>query len=292
MRRNVVPPELKRGPFTSRTAARVGVSKNVLRGKDWRRLFREVWISVDIETTRSMWLQAARLVLPVDAVLFGLSAVDAHGIDARATHDLVVYAAFADKAPRARPGLQVRRMAFAADEVTVLGNWLVTTATRTAFDCARLLPLVEAVVVVDAMVHGGLITLDGLEAVAAGHGGTRWVRRVKKVLSLAASGAESPMETRLRLVLELAGLPRPVLQHVIRSASGGFIARVDMAYVDAKLVVEYDGSWHWQQRRRDDRRRDTLRALGWTVLVFSAEDVYDHPEDVVAAVGSALKHAA
>jgi very-short-patch-repair endonuclease len=94
------------------------------------------------------------------------------------------------------------------------------------------------------------------------------------------------------LVLVLAGLAPPVTQHVIRTADGRFVARVDLAYVEANLVVEYDGAWHWQQRRRDDRRRDALRALGWTVLVFSAEDVYRHPADIVVAVESALRRAA
>jgi very-short-patch-repair endonuclease len=183
-------------------------------------------------------------------------------------------------------------MAFAPDEVIVLGNWLVTTAVRTAFDCARLLPLVEAVVVVDAMVHGGLITIDALLEFGRAHPGIRFVRQIPRVVELADAGSESPMESRTRLVLVLGGLPKPRTQVEVRAPDGQFVARLDMAYPEAKLAIEYDGAWHWQQRRQDDRRRDALRALGWTVLVFSADDIYRHPGAVVAAVQAALRNAA
>ena len=100
------------------------------------------------------------------------------------------------------------------------------------------------------------------------------------------------METRLRLVLVLGGLPRPRTQIEVYEPSGRFVGRVDMGYEALKVAVEYDGAWHWKQRRNDDRRRDALRALGWTVLVFSAEDVYQHKLDVVRAVRNALAEAA
>jgi very-short-patch-repair endonuclease len=96
------------------------------------------------------------------------------------------------------------------------------------------------------------------------------------------------METRTRLLLVAGGLPRPIAQHVVRDSDGRFVARLDLAYPDQRVAVEYDGAWHWQQRRADDRRRDRLRALGWVVLVVSAEDVFRQPEAVVASVKAVL----
>jgi very-short-patch-repair endonuclease len=59
-----------------------------------------------------------------------------------------------------------------------------------------------------------------------------------------------------------------------------------------KVAVEYDGALHWSRRRADDRRRDAIRALGWTVIVVSAEDYYRHPSGLVVQVRSALRAAA
>ena len=287
-----IPPRLCAGPFTTRTAADEGVSSHALRGSAWRQLFRGVWILATAPLDRATWLAAARLVLPVDAVLCGLSAADAHGVDVRQAEDVVIHAAFADGAPRQRRGMQLRQLKLEPHEVMRRDRWLVTSPLRTAFDCSRWLSLVEAVVLVDAMAHMGLITLDGLLAFASEHPGTRWVRRVATVVRYADARSESPMESRLRLLLVLAGLDGLEPQYVVRTASGSFVARVDLAYVAARVIVEYDGAWHWKQRRADDRRRDRLRGLGWTVIVVSAEDYYGDPGGVVQRVDQALRTAA
>ena len=287
-----IPAELAAGPFTTRTATAAGVSSHALRGPAWRQLLRGVWIQAGADVDRSTWLRAARLVLPVDAVLCGLSGVDAWGVDLRPTEDTVVHAAFADAAPRQRRGLHLRQLQLAADEVVSRDGWLVTTPMRTAFDCARWLPLVDAVVVVDAMAHAGLIDLDGLRAFAEEHRGVRWVRRVAVVVRLADCRSESPMESRLRLLLVRDGLTDVEPQYVLRDHNGQFVARADLAFIQARVAVEYDGAWHWKQRRADDRRRDAMRALGWTVLVVSAEDYYRDPDGVVARVRRALHSAA
>jgi hypothetical protein len=185
----------------------------------------------------------------------------------------------------------IRQVQLGPDEVVVRARWLVTTALRTAFDCARWLPLVEAVVVVDAMAHAQLIDLAELEPFARNHPRVRGLWQAVRVALLADSLAESPMETRLRLVLVFAGLPRAVSQYEVFDAVGVFVARLDLAYVAEKVAVEYDGADHWEQRRHDDRRRDRLRSLGWTVLVYSAEDVYRRRWQIAAQVEAALTRA-
>jgi very-short-patch-repair endonuclease len=99
------------------------------------------------------------------------------------------------------------------------------------------------------------------------------------------------METRQRLVIVLAGLRAPVSQLEVFAPDGRFVARLDLGYEEFLLAIEYDGALHWEQRREDDRRRDALRALGWTVLVFSAVDVYRRPAAIVAQVRAALLRA-
>jgi hypothetical protein len=291
MQPETIGPGAPRGPFTMRTAQAAGLTHHALRGLAWKRITRGVWIAASEPIDRGVWVEAARLVLPIDGVLCGLSAATVHGVDVRAADDLTVHVAFDGQISRQRPGMMLRQVALRAEEVEVCGRWLVTTPIRTAFDCGRWLPIVEAVVVVDAMAHAELIDLAELEAFAKDHSRVRGLWRVVEVARLADPLSESPMETRLRLILVFAGLPRPVSQLNVFDSAGRFVARLDLAYEEQKVAVEYDGTDHWAQRRHDDRRRDALRALGWTVLVFSAEDVYRRPTTVARQVEAALLRA-
>src|SRR5207248_5220280 len=106
--------------------------------------------------------------------------------------------------------------------------------------------------------------------------------------------SESPMETRLRLLLIRAGLPWPDVQYVVLDDDGRFVARVDLAYAHLRIAMEYDGDHHRDRDTfaRDVRRQNALVQLGWTVLRFTARDVYRSPERVVAEVRTAFAAAA
>jgi very-short-patch-repair endonuclease len=94
--------------------------------------------------------------------------------------------------------------------------------------------------------------------------------------------AESPQETRLRLLLVAGGLPRPETQ--IRFPK--LHVRVDMGWREWKVAVEYDGVQHWadaRQRSWDIKRIALLEAAGWVVVRVSA-DMLSRPELVVSRV--------
>ena len=106
--------------------------------------------------------------------------------------------------------------------------------------------------------------------------------------ALADGLAESPQETRLRLLLVRGGLPTPVAQFVVRDG-GRFVARVDLAWPDRRLAVEYDGVWHGErgQFARDRDRLNRLLAAGWRVVFVTARDLH-RPQELVARVAAAL----
>ena len=164
-----------------------------------------------------------------------------------------------------------------------------TTPLRTAFDCLRWLRGSERIVVADALTHAQLVSLDELRTYFASKRRLRNLRIGEALLDSVDPKSESPMETRTRIVLTDGGLPRPEAQWEIRTPAGVFVARADLAYPEHKVAVEYDGAWHWKQRRADDRRRAAMRALGWEVLVFDADDIYGNPGRVVAEVAAALR---
>jgi very-short-patch-repair endonuclease len=282
-------------PFRGSDTIRMGLlTKRQLTSSAWRRLFEDVYVHESVPLTHRAKCQAVALLLPPGAAIGGASAAhllgaDVVGRDAR----VEVTSPRAQRIPD-RPGVVTRYSELQAGDIVFRDGIPVTTPVRTAFDVARRGELDDAVVAVDALLRVCGVEPAAIAAYAsAGRTGWRGVRQLGGVLAQAASGAESPMETRLRLVLTRSGLPMPVLQHRVFDQSGLFVARLDLAYVESRLGVEYDGECHWEPRavRRDLRRQNALRALGWSLLRFTADDVLRNPIRVVAQVDAAAREA-
>jgi len=144
----------------------------------------------------------------------------------------------------------------------------MTTAARTAFDLGRRRGRTMAVVYVDALANAtGLLPIE-VQRLSSKHPGARGLRQLRDVLGVMDGGAESPQETRTRLVLVDAGLPKPETQ--IRVGRW----RIDMGYREFKVGVEYDGEQHWNDPRRrahDIDRAADLAARGWVIVRVSAD---------------------
>jgi len=276
-------------PFRGSEAVSAGLlSPEALRTPAWRRLFRDVYVHSEIETTHLVRCQAAALLLPPNSAISGDSAAHLHGCDlnhAASPVDVTVTPQI-----RPRPGMRVRRAVLDPGDTVGVAGLPVTTLPRTAFDVARWAEPDEAVVTVDAILNLGRVSLEEISTYPARRATWPGALRARNVLRLAARGAESPMETRLRLLLVRSGLPTPVLQHRLEDDRGSVVARLDLAYIAQRLGVEYDGEQHFEPRaaRRDLRRQNALRSLGWTLLRFDSDDVLHHPGRLVAQVRAAL----
>ncbi|MFI8631104.1 DUF559 domain-containing protein [Microbacterium sp. NPDC077663] len=141
--------------------------------------------------------------------------------------------------------------------------------------------------------RAGLLTLDDLAAeVARGPG--RGQSALTTALSDIRVGAESPTETRLRLVLCAAGLPEPRLNVVLRASDGRFVARLDMAYESHRVAVEYDGRQHAEDRsqfERDADRWHEIREQGWTLVRILRHHQQGDGRTAVRMVAGALRQA-
>ncbi|MDF2827154.1 MAG: hypothetical protein K0R01_437 [Mycobacterium sp.] len=160
------------------------------------------------------------------------------------------------------------------DEVCRVGGMPVTTAARTAFDVGRAPGLETAVIRLDALRRATGVSIEAVESVADMHRGARGTVQLRRALELSDAGAESPQETRTRILLMSAGLPRPETQIEVRDPAGRFVARLDMGWPAAKVAVEFDGAQHWtdpRQRSRDIDRIAELAALNWVVVRVSSE---------------------
>ncbi|MGR7025327.1 endonuclease domain-containing protein [Geodermatophilus sp. URMC 62] len=286
------PPSLLGLPFRGTDAIRRGLlTPEQLRSRAWRRLFRDVYLHRDVPVTHVLRASAAAsLVLP-GAVVSGTSAAAFWGVDLAGTDDDVVLTLPPGRHPVRASGLAVRRVRLARTDVLRRHGVLTTTPVATALDLARRLSGDDAVVAVDRFLAAGLVDLPSLRARAAEAAG-RGSARARGVCELADERSESPQETRVRLLVARSGLPAPVPQFTVR-VDGRFVARVDLAWPQVCVAVEYDGRWHAEpgQFARDRQRLNRLQAAGWRVVFVTAEDLY-RPEELVVRIARALADAA
>jgi Protein of unknown function (DUF559) len=247
-----------------------------------------VYIDAAAPLDHSIWREAALLLAPPGTVLGYRSALGLYcpalEPNASAPVDVIVPRTTSLKVQRR---LRIHRTTLTSADVR---SWLglpVTTSARTGFDLARGTDLVDAVICVDALLDRRVTTKEEISRyLPLSLPGTRGAARV---LALSSPGAESPMETRTRLMLVFAGLPTPTVQHEVWS-NREFVARLDLAYPALRLGIEYDGDQHRQREtfQADAVRANRLRLCGWTVLRFTANDVLRHPDRAVHQVAALL----
>ncbi len=179
-------------------------------------------------------------------------------------------------------------------EATVVGGVPVTSPARTAFDLGRRPGLVSAVIAVDSLARATGLTVDGVEPLIDAHRGARGMKQLRRALPLVDAGAESPQETRTRLVIVAAGLPKPQTQIVVPNEWGAVLARIDMGWEQWRVGVEYDGAQHWTDpriRANDIDRTAELERRGWRIIRVSADLLRNRPDIIVDRVREALRAA-
>jgi hypothetical protein len=121
------------------------------------------------------------------------------------------------------------------------------------------------------------------------HPGARGLRQLETALDLVDSGAQSPRESYLRLLIVDAGLPRPQTQIPVLGADGLPVAYLDLGWEDYMVAVEYDGDQHRVDRRqyvKDIWRLESLERMSWVIVRVVAED---HPADILRRIRRALE---
>jgi hypothetical protein len=199
--------------------------------------------------------------------------------------------------PRLR-GVTVHRSTdLLADRTTVRARIPVTNPLRTIVDLGAVLPPEQ---VEDALDTG--LAPPSLFSIAA----IEWMRNevagpgrigcgvLGKILDERALGDEvndSLLEPRMARLLKGAGLPPAIFHHVITTPAGVFLAEVDFAYPDVRLVIEVDGfRVHSTPKRmsKDFVRQNGLVPYGWYVLRFTWRQVVREPEMVALSIADSL----
>jgi hypothetical protein len=287
--RAAVPRELRDRPFRGVDAVAKGLlTRRQLARKTWLRLLPDTYAWEGLALDHRTRCLATCLFLDGRGAISGLDAAALWGAVA-----LVRGAPIEVTVPdpvRVRPqrGLRIVRSRLPPEDLHRSTHLLRTTPERTAFDLARRTDRFTTIPGIDAMLAAHLVTKARVAALAEKRKGWHGRTEVNGTLLLCDAGAQSPQESRLRLVLLAGGLPWPRTQYEVHD-NGRFVARLDLAYPRHRLGVEYDGDHHRTRTafRNDLRRLNDLRTCGWTVLRFAAADLH-RPRQVVATVRKAL----
>lgn len=181
------------------------------------------------------------------------------------------------------------------EDVEVRNGVAVMSATRTALELTTLLDVEHALVEIDFLLHNGLTTLEKLwaryEAMVF------WPRTLTTdlVLRLADGRSESVGETRSRFLCWAQHLPAPVPNYPILDTRGVEVARVDLAWPDLGVFLEFDGKVKYQALLRDgesvvdcvlrEKQRESMicELTDWRCIRIVWADLY-RPEEVAARI--------
>ncbi|WP_445154977.1 endonuclease domain-containing protein [Arthrobacter sp. Hor0625] len=304
MSRRPLPPELLTGSFTTHAADLAGVSRKRLRRSD-------VYVpsrGIRIPAAPAAGAGGPAACLHAYSDLDDVSVITHHsggafwniGLPGWLQEDWRVHVARRrDGSKPRRRNVVGHRLTFLPGEVVLVGGLRVTSPARTWLDLAALLSIDELVAAGDSLVveHGpdfpvprrALATLGDLQRIVAAHPGMRGVRTARAALPDIRVGADSPQETKMRLILCRAGLGEPVLNRILRDTWGRARVWPDAAYPDRRIALQYDGAHHadpWQQAV-DERRRAVTEALGWKEIRVFKEDLDGDRPFVVEKVRAA-----
>ncbi|MBJ7341089.1 DUF559 domain-containing protein [Mycolicibacterium sp.] len=189
---------------------------------------------------------------------------------------------------RPQLGLIPRLETVADDEVTRASGLPVTTRLRTAYDLGRHQPRPQALARLDALMWTQRFSIDEVRELSSRYPRARGIRQLRELLPLVDGGADSPQESRIRLWLNDAGMPRPQTQIPVFAGGRQAVAFLDMGWEEFKVAVEYDGDHHRKDRRqyvKDIRRIRMLEDMGWIIIRVIAEE---RPAQWLARVEHAL----
>jgi hypothetical protein len=282
-----------RGVFIGAHAVSEGIlSMRQLREGPYVRIMRGVYADPSMPRNHELRCRAAALLMPPGSALGGQSAAALLGGPQPGFLEPVTVILPRDVQWRGPAGIRVHRAALPAGDVACGPDDIRhTTPDRTAWDVAVLENLRTAVGVLDTLVRAKVLDLPRLLALARDGAGRWGVSRVRRAFELVDGRAMSPPESWVRVACAVAGLPAPVPQYAVLD-HGVWLGDADLVWPEAKVIVEYEGEYHFDglQIVRDDARYERFLAAGWRVIRFAAHDLRDMAA-LVARIAAALAEA-
>lgn len=299
-------------PFLRTEALAAGLSDALLRGPNFRQLFRRIHIGAAVPVDTWTRARGAMLLAPPRAAIARHTAAELWGAKPPATwltHVTTFWPPAAERAaspeksrvlartgePTAHPWGRMdvdgidSRVSIDDTRVVYHKGLPVTDPVRTFLDLAEDLDLVELVVVGDSLVRATSTSPQDLVKAAATPG--RYRRRARRAAALVRERVDSAYESRSRMLLVLAGIVEPEVDIRFTDEDGNLLRRLDMGYRDLRIGIEYDGRQHvevveeWEQ---DIDRREEFDDLEWRLVKIIAKDLWVQPERTLQRVQRAF----
>ncbi|OBA85962.1 hypothetical protein A5662_03530 [Mycobacteriaceae bacterium 1482268.1] len=259
--------------------------ESVLKRKHVERIWQGVYCQP--EPSDKVLLRGLDLVCGARVVVCMGTAAALYGFDTEEPPDLHVLNPPGHQL-RSVDGLVVHRRDGAP--LVLTGERPATSPAWTAVEVARALRRPRALATLDAALRSGACNRGELWRAAIEQAGRRGIVNVRALLPLADHRSESPMESEARLAMIDGGLPIPELQYEVVDGNGE-LRRLDFAWPDQRVAVEYDGlDWHSdpEAMRRDRRRQMALQDVGWIVISIVFDDVRRRAWDFIARINREL----
>lgn len=196
-------------------------------------------------------------------------------------------------------GVRQHAGALEPEDIVFVNGVPVTSPARTAFDISTTTDVEHALCIVNDLLHRGLVTPAELARIS------KRMARVPGSLStdltfrLADGRCESVGESRTLYMLWKFGIPAPQTQYEIKDERGRVVARVDFAWPELGLFIEFDGRVKYEKLLRDgetatdvvlrEKRREELicRLTGWRCLRLVWADLY-RPQQTCELIRSTM----
>jgi hypothetical protein len=259
------------------------------------------WEAAEADARHAMLARAVLMQARTEVVLGHVSALPEYGAPTWGLPLDVVHLIRKDRrAGRKERGVRQHQGVLLEDDVLVRNGVEVTSPHRTPLDITTLAGIEPSLVVMNYFLHAGLTTPEALRARYDLMRQDPFTLRTDVVLRLADPRIESVAESRTVFLCWRHGVPAPVPQFVVYDEHGHVVARLDFAWPELKVWLEFDGREKYVKYlkegetvvdavlREKERESRIVELTGWRCIRITWADL-QHPERTAARIIAFLR---
>jgi hypothetical protein len=203
------------------------------------------------------------------------------------------------RAGRREAGVRQHRGRILPGDVIEIDGTQVTSPVRTALDMTRITDVQHSRVSMDWFLHAANLTKLDLRTRAAAMDRSPGTLTTDLVVRLADERLESVGESLSMHMFWRGGVPMPEPQYKVRDEWGVVVARVDFAWPECGVFLEFDGKAKYEQLRKEgesvldvvlrEKKREEMicRLTGWRCIRIVWADLY-HPDETCLYIRTVL----
>ncbi len=263
----------------------------------------EIWAALDEQGRHGLRARAVQMQAKTRVVLSHVSGLAEYDVPGWGLDLSEVHVTHLDgRLGRREAGVRPHSGLVRPEEIVALNGVEVMNPTRLALETTTVAEVEPALAVVNDLLHRRLTTIAALE-----HGRAvmeNWPHSLQTdlVLRLADARLESVGESRTLYLCFRQGLPAPVPQFEVRDRHGLVVARLDFAWPEHGVFVEFDGRIKYEklltpgERASDvvlrEKRREEMicRLTGWRCVRLTWADL-GRPRRTAQLIRDALEAA-